>query len=148
MNGRTNQVSIALLLAIVTALLATMWLLFFEPPWLTYPVQPFPIPIKSVQQGDVIPMRVVRCNNSGVRRNYSIARSIVDVNTNTAYALPDFLTWIDPGCQNTVSVAHRIPVTLPPGNYRVIGISEIHGALRSTHVEWRSEPFAVEEFRP
>ena len=57
--------------------------------------------------------------------------------------MPDLRVQIKPGCDEGDSVAHVVPMLTPAGRWRLVGLSEVRGSLRSRMVEWYSVPFTV-----
>ena len=50
------------MIAVFAVFAASMYLLFFERPWLSYKNVPFPPTVQSVRAGETIPMLVIRCS--------------------------------------------------------------------------------------
>lgn len=147
MKGRA--VPIMILTCMVTSMLCTLWLLCFEKPWLSYPVQPFPMVGKQpVIAGSLLALRVMRCNSSKTRKTYTIARSLVSMDNGVPYVMDDLTTFLAPGCKEAVTQAHRIPEFVPTGHYRLIGLVSIQGIVRTQSVSFESETFNVEAQKP
>ena len=136
----------ALILFSLTAMMSTaFYFLIFEKPYLVYRNIPFPPLVKAVHEGEVIPIKVSLCNNSRVPTTFTLARSLQEVDTRATIFMSDVLIRSAPGCREAVSLAHVIPYGVPPGNYRLIGQTEIEGTLRNFRIGWDSLPFQVLE---
>lgn len=135
---------VALMLFMMAAVLsAVFYFLFLEPPYLVYRNIPFTPMVKAVHAGEVIPMKVSVCNNASKPTTYTLARSLQDVDSMALISMSDVLIRSVPGCRESVSLAHVVPYGVPPGNYRLIGQTEIDGTLRSHKIGWDSQPFGV-----
>ncbi len=116
--------------------------LYFEPPYLRYEDLPWPVTLAKVRPGQVIPVRVRRCNDSKQVRAYTVTHQLVSVDSERRYVMEPRLTTIEPGCETTTSEINVIPAGTPPGMYRVVGAG-IGDTLRSWAVPWHSQPFEV-----
>lgn len=135
---------VALMLFMMASVLAAVfYFLFLEPPYLVYRNIPFTPMVKTVHAGEVIPLQVSFCNNARKPTTYTLARSLQDVDTLALISMSDVLIRSVPGCRESVSLAHVVPYGVPPGNYRLIGQTEIEGTLRSHKIGWDSMPFEV-----
>lgn len=126
-----------------SGLAALFYFLFLEPPYLVYRNVPFPATAQQVRAGEVVPLRVSICNNASKPHQYSVARSLHEVNTNALIYMSDVLVSGVPGCREAISLAHTVPQETPPGKYRIIGQTRIEGTLRTFKVDWLSQPFEV-----
>ena len=136
----------ALILCSMAAMMtAAFYFVIFEKPYLTYSNIPFPPLVKAVHGGEVIPLKVSLCNNSRVPTTFTLARSLQEVDTKAMIFMSDVLIRSAPGCREAVSLAHVIPYGVPPGNYRLIGQTEVEGTLRTFRIGWDSLPFQVLE---
>lgn len=121
-----------------------VWLVYMEPPYLSYPNLPFPVVSKTVRPGDTVFIEVQRCNSSSIRRGYITGRSLVPVDTRELQVeLVSVATTILPGCHKAISALSVVPGGTLPGRYYLDGVAEIAGTVRKHVVEWRSEPFEV-----
>jgi hypothetical protein len=134
--------------AIIVVLVSTIFgFLFFEKPWLRYTNIPFPALETYAYPGKVMPIHVVRCNSDSVPHIYNITRTlerVVEKGEARDYVLmADIRVQIMPGCDESDSVVHTIPLLTRPGKWRLVGLSEIQGVLVTHMVEWYSVPFTV-----
>lgn len=111
-------------------------------PWLVYRNLPFPPTVQQVAPGEIVPLRVVRCNNSDTSQTYSIARTLEGAQ-GISYVLDDTIVQIEKGCTDQISLANRIPKDVAPGRYRIIGLTAIQGTIRTIYVPWTSLQFDV-----
>ena len=134
-----------LMLLILGVFTTAMYLMFFEEPWLSYKNRPFPILHPTVRAGEVIPMRVIRCNSTARRRTYGFSHSLVrdDQPTVLPIQMPPAEVFIDSGCHDADSLANVIPVNTPPGRYHVIGLATIQMISGPYSVEFDSQSFEV-----
>lgn len=135
----------------VTVIVTVGFEYLVDQPWLVYKNSPFPVTGTIFRPGDTVPATVERCNISGERRSYTMARSIVDVATGTPYTLPDLTTELAPGCVGKTgkSLAHKVPKMVgnnvfPPGTYKIIGLVPIKGFMQTHYVSWATQQFIVE----
>ena len=127
------------LMAVFVSML--MYLVFFEPPWLVYTNEPFPVVNGPVHAGESVQMLVGRCSSASVTRVYSVSRTLQG--PHSSIILPAGLAAIDPGCTEVISAANVIPVGTPPGTYTLHGYGEIQGVVRTSSIRWVSKPFEV-----
>lgn len=121
----------------------TAYFMFFDEPFLTYENLPFPAMKEQLAPGEMIPVKIRKCNNSHEMKVYVVTRVIHEIDTNLHYALPDHPAVIPPGCLTTITTVHAIPANMPNGRYRVFGTAEFRGRFRMHSVEWFSTPFLV-----
>jgi hypothetical protein len=114
-----------------------------EKPFLEYDHLPFEVTQPFVKAGDVIPLRVYRCNHSSTPQTYLIARTVENLDTGRQYVLSDSIVRLEPGCHEEVSLANQIPPSVPAGRYRILGLSQIATDFRVIYVPWSSQPFQV-----
>lgn len=143
MTTPATKLAIASLAVMVSVTLVFVYLLFFEKPYLSYTNLPFDVLEPEVEQGALIPLRVVRCNDSNKTQAYTLARSLQNLDAGDYVVLQDSLVQVAPGCAESISLANRVPAEVKPGTYRVIGLAEVDGTLRSHKVFWYSKPFRV-----
>lgn len=117
------------------------YLVFFEPPWLTYTNTPFPVLNSPVRPGDPVKMTVARCSSASVTRLYALSRTLKG--NGVEIILPAGLVSIDPGCIRVESAANVIPIGTPAGTYTLHGYGEIQGVVRTSSVAWESQQFEV-----
>ena len=126
-----------------SGLAALFYFLFLEQPYVVYRNVPFPAMAQKVNAGEVIPVRVSICNNASKPHQYTVARSLQEVNTKALIYMSDVLVSGVPGCFEAISLAHTVPKETPAGTYRIIGQTRIEGTLRTFRVDWLSQPFEV-----
>lgn len=138
---------ITLVIGVIVA--GNFYFLFFEKPWLRYMNIPFPALATYGKPGHAMPIHIKRCNDDSMPHVYSIASSFERVTkpgeTRDAMTLQSVMVQIMPGCSEADSIVHTIPLDTPPGIWRVVGVSEVQGVLRSHLVEWYSVPFEVRD---
>lgn len=144
---RAQNAAVTLLLVMIATTATLVYLLFLEEPFLSYRNLPFPALEPDVQQGRPIPLRVVRCNSTDRQQTYTITRSLQSLDTAEYVVLPESVVQLAPGCTESISLANRVPLEVKPGSYRVIGVADVRGTLRTHRVEWYSLPFRVIERR-
>lgn len=115
----------------------------FEQPYLSYQNLPFPPQVPLVRAGEIVPLLVRRCSSAHKAQTYTMARSLQSMDSNRWIVLPDMTVRAEPGCTEGISLINAIPRETPPGHYRVIGLAEIQGTVRTMHVPWLSGEFAV-----
>ena len=144
MDASTFQKPMAMAAAVLSAVFVSMlmYLVFFEPPWLTYTNLPFPVLNSPVKAGSSIRLTVSRCSTASVTRIYAVSRVLVDKD-GKQLLLPAGLATIDPGCLDAVSASNVVPIDTPPGTYTLHGYGEIQGVVRTSSVRWESQPFEV-----
>lgn len=138
-NIGASMLGIICTLSLVTGLYAA----WFEKPYLSYPDLPFPAAIQFARAGQVVPLKVMRCNSDNVSHNYLTTHAIKDVDTNTHTILPEVLVSIAPGCTTSESKINFVPLGTTPGRKMFVGMVEIHGWFRTYNVDWHSDIFEV-----
>lgn len=152
-----KQLRVANTIALIAAFGTVIYMLFFQPSYLSYPNLPFVVvdqklPPESqkvhltppkVKRGEPVPLRADRCSDNTDLRLYPTARTLVG--NESATVLPAAYAAIAPGCTTSVSMLNLIPTTTPPGLYHIEGVSETHSMLRTIPVRWYSETFEVVE---
>ena len=131
---------------IISTVATVVWALFIDQPYLSYKNLPFPTTIQKVRAGEVIPLRVYRCNDTDTVQVYTVAHLIVSLDKELpSFVLPpNELVPIEAGCTEAVSMINRIPQEAPPGTYSVVGVARIPMLLgRKALVPWHSQPFEV-----
>lgn len=125
-----------------------VWILsqFFEPPWLTYTNQPFPVEKRLYKPGDAVPITVSRCNTSGESRAYLITVELLSIdhpqkNSRVATAITGEPAEV--GCTVYVNRNNYLPLGTSPGHYRFRGQAWIEGRINGRWIEWKSQPFRV-----
>lgn len=130
-----------LMMAVVVSVM--YFFMFFDVPFLTYENLPFPANLKVVEAGRPMPLTVRRCNKSRAPRTYFTTHSLEDMDRHVYWLLPSVQVYIGVGCATSTSLLNRIPSEVPSGTYRLVGIAEVRGVLRTHAVDWYSEPFKV-----
>jgi hypothetical protein len=131
-------------ITLMAVLLAGLgWMAYIDKPYLTYNNLPFPTLLQQVRAGEVIPLRVERCNSDSEPHTYNTTHAVEEIDKHTYTIMPDVRILISPGCTSSTSLVNRLPPNLPPGRYRVFGTAEVHGVIRMHNVEWHSQPFQV-----
>lgn len=149
MQGQVALKALAVLASVCAFGFMVAWYGFLEPSWLSYPEgSRFPVERAEIKPGEVVPLRVARCNTSGEKQLYLIGGSLIRLDQPPeAPVKPVVLAGapvlIQPGCAIEGSRANVIPADTAPGVYFIDGLSVVNGRWRSTNVEWSSEPFRV-----
>ena len=140
-----KHISNILMVAVFAVFAGSMYLLFFERPWLSYKNNPFPPTVQNIRAGETIPMLVIRCSSSNIPRTYRFSHSLMNDSSPTALpvVLPDSVVSIEPGCHEAISAANRVPKGTAPGIYHILGLVEIQMTLGTAFVEFYSQPFEV-----
>jgi hypothetical protein len=130
----------------VLALIGALWwalATYNEEPWLSYRNLPFEVAIPVVRPGEVIPLRVKRCNAEKTPQIYSIARTLENVRTGRQYVMPDSIVQLKPGCTEAISLANVVPPDVPFGRYKLNGLSQVQSSFRIHFIGWTSHEFEV-----
>jgi hypothetical protein len=103
---------------------------------------------ESFQAGDIVPFLVDRCATDVFARStvmpYIVSRNVVNDVTGVRVILPSLATELPAGgCQVTLTVAHQLPDTLPPGRYYLEGVATVYGRFRTVNAYFRTETFQV-----
>lgn len=121
-----------------------VWLSIFDKSWLTYPNMPLPVLRTTVHAGEVVPLSVRRCNSGDTTRTYIISHSLVAIDgSQPEVVLPPITASAKRGCSTVESRINIVPLSTPPGVYRIDGTTEINGWVRNFSLLWYSEPFKV-----
>ena len=140
----TTRIAAILLVLFVSMLTFLVW---FEPPWLTYKNSPFPVLNSPVKLGGVVKLEVSRCSTAAVTRVYGLSRRLecgdLMVPNNPPISLPAGVTSIEPGCGIIQSTANVIPVNAPIGWCRIRGFGETQGVVKTHSIEWETKWFEV-----
>jgi hypothetical protein len=146
MNMLMFKVFVATTAVLVTASSAMMvWFCVGEEPWLAYTNSPFPQTLKQpVKPGDAVSLSIGRCNTDSRTHTYLFAHALISLDS----ARPDVVlesgvATVKPGCHLDEARANVLPVTTRPGKYKIGGVTEVNGTLRSFAVPWSSESFEV-----
>ena len=132
--------------ALALVLMIGIYFGFLEGPILSYLNSPFPTIESSVKPGQIIHLRVRRCNSDSVTRNYMVSHQLIG--GPKPILLKTEPTSILPGCYESVSPINQIPSDLtvedmPSGKYYILGTGEVQGTFRSFIVPWRSQQFEI-----
>lgn len=134
----TMKFAVLAVTAFATATLYLLYLLFLEPSPLEYNNIPFPAKVSEVRAGQTIPIAVSLCNNKKQTMNYTLSRSLVEVNTRRYVALPSVTIQLFPGCKEAVSLVNTVPEGTATGTYRLVGgvrgVRDLQEAQRSMGV--------------
>ena len=137
--------------AVLLVLFVTMlsYLIWFEPPWLTYTNSPFPLEKTQLKRGEPMVLRVERCSTATVTRLYGLSRRL-ECNETSSGALktvtiPPSTKDMAPGCYGITSRDVLVPQNTPIGWCRLHSVAETQGVVRSHTVETQSKLFEVIE---
>ncbi len=121
-----------------------VWLAYMEPPYLTYRNVPFPVLTPEVKAGDVVLIRVERCNSTHTKRAYITGRALIPHGPGLKpIEMQSAAASIRPGCQVSNSALNIVPPGTAPGRYHIEGVAEIAGTIRTHSVLWSSASFEV-----
>jgi hypothetical protein len=140
---RSLQGMVILMVVLVCGIV--VWALWFERPFLSYKNLPFPTEMAVVRPGDVIPLRVARCNSSDTVRFYGITHELISLDrlNEPSSILRHETVALSPGCEESISRLNVIPPATQPGRYMARGIGIAQGMMRTFSVPWYSQPFEV-----
>lgn len=118
--------------------------LMSEQPWLSYPMQPFPLPRKEYHPGEQVTFPVARINADTREHVYSTSHRLV-CDGRPEVMLPGTPpVSIDVGLSTSTSAINAIPADTPIGSQCYFrGVAEINGQMLSWTVGWRTERFRV-----
>lgn len=117
---------------------------WFEKPALRYENLPFPVVLQQVRPGEIIPIRVRRCNDSNQEITYTVVHALHAVDSDVRYVMLPRLTTMGPNiCETVTSMINDVPLDARPLRYKIVGAGIIQGSLRSFIVPWYSAPFEV-----
>lgn len=119
------------------------YLIWFEPPWLSYQSLPFRVVTPIVSPGDTVLLEVGRCSTASTVRVYGISHTLRNTATGETTVLPATSSAIRPGCKTVPSATNTVPINTSPGIYVVDGYAEVPGTVRTSLVHWYSETFEV-----
>jgi hypothetical protein len=140
------KIAVAVTALMVTASsLTVVWFCVGEEPWLTYTNSPFPQTMKQpVKPGDVVSLAIGRCNADDRTHTYLFAHALISLDdTRPDVVLESGVATVSPGCHLDEARANVLPVSTRPGRYKIGGVTEVNGTLRSFAVQWSSEEFEV-----
>lgn len=133
----------ALIVMSLTAVVL-LYLTVVEKPYLSYPVLPIPVVNKAVYPGDILQIKVTRCNASNSRKAYTTTRFLDNTGDDQEVLVFELVGVVSPpGCTTSISRAHRIPESTAAGEYQLTGVATVNGMIRNFFVEWYTEPFRV-----
>ena len=125
------------------------YLIWFEPPWLSYTNSPFPLEKIQLKRGEIMALKVERCSTATVTRTYGLSRRLECNETSTGALLtipiPPGTKDMAPGCYGITSRDLRVPQETPIGWCRLHSTAETQGVVRSHSVESESKLFEVTE---
>lgn len=103
---------------------------------------------EAFQPGDVIPFMVDRCAfdvfGQETSMPYLVSRNVVNADTGVRVILPALATNVaSQGCSVSLTLAHQLPDTLPPGRYYLEGVATVYGRFRTVNSYFRTETFIV-----
>lgn len=133
----------ALIVMFLTALVL-LYLTVIEKPDLSYPTLPIPVLKKYVYPGDILDIKVTRCNSSKSRKTYTSTRFLDNTGDDQEVLVFELVGVVTaPGCNTSISRAHRIPESTSAGEYQLTGVATVPGLIRNFYVDWYTEPFTV-----
>ena len=144
----TKPKALNVLMAIATALIASVvlifiWANYIEKPYLSYGNLPFEV-ITKPRVGEVIELRVERCNSTNKTQSYNTTRAVLNLKTKEVITMADARVSIDSGCHRGPSRLNKLPDKLPAGLYKISGVALVPGSVIRFEVPWYSEPFEIE----
>lgn len=121
-----------------------VYLTLVERPYLRYQNLPIPVLKTTLFPGEIIPMKVVRCNNSKERKVYTSTRLLENVGEDQEMLVLEVVgVALRPGCWTSTIYSHRVPDSAQPGQYRLIGVSTVNGLVRNFLVSWYTDTFTI-----
>lgn len=115
----------------------------FDKAPLSYKNVPFPVVNQVIHPGDSIPFRIDKCNRSDHATSYIVTRTLHSLDGNPSLLLGSSNIKLEPGCITVISEGAKLPDTVTPGKYKLMGISEVQGVVKPFKIEWQTEPFVV-----
>ena len=146
--SRPMLIAYVITLSIAAAVSVIFYFLFFEKPYLSYTNVPFPTLHSSAMPGQVMPIHVARCNSDSISHVYEVTRTLERVATglnqpSDYIMMPNIRFAVKPGCSEGDTAAHIVPILTPPGRWRLVGLAEVRGVLKTHMVEFYSTAFDV-----
>ena len=129
----------------ILSMIATgVYLVYFEPPFLSYKGLPFKVEGQT-RAGESVKLRVTRCNSHDKPREYEVTHWLKCAGDDQLLVvLPSGkVPPIQPGCTNNISAFNVIPSGTKPGWCRVGGFGVVKETIRTVEVPWVSEWFEV-----
>ena len=140
-----TRIAVVLLVMFMSMLSYLIWL---EPPWLTYTNSPFQLKKMQLKRGESIVFDVARCSTATVTRLYGLSRRLECNETATGalqtVPLPPTTQEMSPGCYSEIR-AVVVPQETLIGWCRLHSTAETQGVVRSQSVETESKLFEVIE---
>lgn len=110
---------------------------------LTYPNLPL-VAESPIRAGQVVPLRVERCNSTGKPLTYANARNLVRVDgTSDTTVLESSTVTMQAGCETVRSLINVVPLDTPPGIYEIHGTASYLYRDRRREAVWKSSRFEV-----
>lgn len=107
---------------------------------LEYKNSPFPTDKKAYHPGDPVGISRLICND----KRYNFTSHIAIVDGFVVQLAPINGTFTDTGCRAKTDMSVTIPRFLPPGEYKLTGITTVHvNPIRDHSVEWETTSFMV-----
>ena len=131
-------------LLIALAVATLVYLMYFEPPFLSYQGLPFKVE-GPARAGESVKLIVTRCNSSDKPREYEVTHWLKCAGGDQLLVvLPSGkVPPIKPGCEPARSAFNVVPEGTKLGWCRVGGFGVVKGTLRTVGVPWVSEWFEV-----
>ncbi len=121
-----------------------VYLSLIEKPELSYQILPVPVMLKTVHAGQILPIKVSRCNANKQKRYYTSTRLLENVGEDQEMLVMEEVgVSVKPGCATQNIYLHRIPESAQPGDYRLLGVATVPGLIRNFYVTWYTENFKV-----
>lgn len=129
---------------IATISFGSIWVFYFEEPYLKYLNLPFP-QVSSIHyvQGETLKTIVSKCSTSDKSLLYSSTHFLMNDDTHHIIELPAIPLVVMPGCQTGTIDFTKLPADLLPGTYHAYGTSTISGGYTLHAVPWHTAPFEV-----
>ena len=123
-----------------------IYLMVFERAYLSYPDLPIQVLKKNVYPGEILPLKITRCNASSKQKLFMTSRFISNVGSDQEVLVLEPLgIVVQPGCVTKIAMFTRIPESTRPGRYQIAGTASIPGIIRDFSVDWYTQPFDVME---
>jgi hypothetical protein len=149
MRGQVALKALAVLLSCAGFAFMVAWYGFLEPSWLSYPEGSMFEPVRDTfRPGDVVALKVSRCNSSEEPQLYLIGSRLIRLDQpaddpDPPAVLAGAPVLIQPGCLDEVSKANVLPPDTKDGVYFIQGLSKTDGRWKSANLPWSSARFKV-----
>lgn len=129
---------------LAVTLIGSVFVIWFEKPFLEYTNLPFAVERTELHPGEVIPLSIGRCNRTLTPKVVTSTRWLENLGVDQGVLPMDVVvSSVEPGCHVATFLNHRVPDATKPGKYRIRGIASVPGLIKNFSVQWYSAPFTV-----